>query len=665
MALRYTGELDQEESAQPNQELPARTTGGYSLHKYIHLGEVPPQIRLLTLLPGVAGEPLKGELISVKLQDLDHSENSPKWEALSYCWGDAQKVRPLLIGSEVLEVTESLFVALDFLRHADRSRVIWIDQICVNQRNLTERSQQIHHMRFIYKYATVVTAWLGEGDMSSQIYMAVLCVASQLMHQGLYPATRKPTFQEEALLFSALASDPAFETITEISKNGEHDQTRQYLASLCTNFCNNNWFKRIWIAQEAVLAKNLILQYGSAMVDWNVHSKSCLELLWAEFPSSSLFGSGISLTDTIEMLKNEHYSSARRELFSLVNALKYQCATDPKDRVYALLGLVDPEPLTGKKAASLFPVDYNNTITQLSRDLALWYIENEGTLDVLSICCSGDGKAARGFPSWAIDLHHGRSYCDKLFSSELRSLEIYSAGMRKMIQHRHISSFDALILAGVEFDTIEEVCTSFHQKDLYGVPNTPIWSEWRDLALRPQPDDPYTDVHGRTEAFWRTMITNQTWDDDKSRYVKAPSQLHEQFHHWLSRDDLGTTEDARRLARMEGELGFYDFVNNLLVGNDARLFRTRGGYLGLACEHVRPNDKIVILWGGHLPFLLRECKSEGTDPVAEKGGYTSENDMAETYRLVGGQIYVHGIMEGEGIELASARGFQHREFCIV
>lgn len=92
--------------------------------------------------------------------------------------GRRPKVRPLLIGSEVLEVTESLFVALNFLRHADRSRIIWIDQICVNQKNLTERSQQIHHMRFIYKYATVVTAWLGEGDMSSQIYMAVLCIAS-------------------------------------------------------------------------------------------------------------------------------------------------------------------------------------------------------------------------------------------------------------------------------------------------------------------------------------------------------------------------------------------------------------------------------------------------------------------------------------------------------
>jgi hypothetical protein len=172
-------------------------------------------------------------------------------------------------------------------------------------------------------------------------------------------------------------------------------------------------------------------------------------------------------------------------------------------------------------------------------------------------------------------------------------------------------------------------------------------------------------MNGRMEAFWRTMITNQMWDDGESKYVKAPSRLGGQFHRWSSRGDLDSTADARWLGRVAGDSGFYDFINNLLVGNKARLFRTQGGYLGLACEHVRPKDKVVILWGGHLPFLLRECTSKREVSGAARESDASTHAMTAAYTLVGGQVYVHGIMEGEGIGLAERTGFQPREFCIV
>jgi hypothetical protein len=533
----------------------------------------------------------------------------------------------------------------------------------VNQKDLNERNQQVQHMKLIYKNATHVIAWLGEGSSNSKIYMDMLCMVKSLMEQGLYPPTTKPTMQQEALLFTTLASDPAFKERKAILESSD-DQDRQYLASLCNEFCNNPWFERVWIVQEAVLAEYLILQYGSVTVDWNVHSSCCLNLLWSDLVSQNLSGSGISLTDTIHMLTDEHFSPLRKELFSLVNALKYQRATDAKDRVYAIQGLVKPKPSRGKSFTSTLHIDYTKTAAQLSKDFALWHIENEGTLDVLSVCCEATTSA--GLPTWTIDLDRGHSYCDRIFSCELRTLEMYCAGMRRAIQSQYNSSIDGLMLAGIEFDRIEEVSTRLHSRELCAVPKTDTWSEWRNLALRGQTEDPYDDMEGRTEAFWRTMIANQMWDDEELKYVKAPSRLGDQFHRWSSHEDLDSAADARRIGRALGESGFYDFINNLLVGNQAQLFRTQGGYLGLTCEHVRPDDKIVILWGGRLPFLLRECKTKREIPVADvEGCNVCQHVITTAYQITGGQVYVHGIMEGEGIDLAERAGFQPQQFCIV
>jgi hypothetical protein len=131
-----------------------------------------------------------------------------------------------------------------------------------------------------------------------------------------------------------------------------------------------------------------------------------------------------------------------------------------------------------------------------------------------------------------------------------------------------------------------------HSPVQFGVP-TPneTWSEWENNALRQQDADPY---HDRVDAFWRTMITNQIRDDAASKYDKAP------------------------------ELDFYDFVTNLMVGNGAHFFRSKGAYIRLSCKHVQPQDKIVVFHGTHLPCILIEVKHEpGTDEEATPSRTTS------------------------------------------
>jgi hypothetical protein len=62
-----------------------------------------------------------------------------EYDALSYAWGKGMSLKPATVSGYPLEITESLDSALRHLRHADRSRVMWIDAICINQNDISER----------------------------------------------------------------------------------------------------------------------------------------------------------------------------------------------------------------------------------------------------------------------------------------------------------------------------------------------------------------------------------------------------------------------------------------------------------------------------------------------------------------------------------------------
>ena len=113
-------------------------------------------IRMLTLLPGNLDDPLKGELEFV------HIEAPGVYEPLSYVWGDSARTHKIQLHDAELGLTTSLYHALRRLRMPNQSRHVWVDQICIDQSNLDERSQQIRFMNSIYWNASRVLVWLGE-----------------------------------------------------------------------------------------------------------------------------------------------------------------------------------------------------------------------------------------------------------------------------------------------------------------------------------------------------------------------------------------------------------------------------------------------------------------------------------------------------------------------
>lgn len=123
-------------------------------------------IRLLRLMP----HPDEDALIQCQLLDfplLKSAKGTHPYEALSYVWGSPEKLWPISIEGDDLTVTANLHVALSHLRDRFVERLLWVDAICINQKDLKERERQVQSMAKVYAKATRVVVWLGEATLDS------------------------------------------------------------------------------------------------------------------------------------------------------------------------------------------------------------------------------------------------------------------------------------------------------------------------------------------------------------------------------------------------------------------------------------------------------------------------------------------------------------------
>ena len=84
--------------------------------------------------------------------------------ALSYVWGDARQNGSIDIDERSLEITTSLEVALQHIRHENRVLRIWADGICINQRDIHDRDTQVAFMGPIYATARQTIIFLGAAS---------------------------------------------------------------------------------------------------------------------------------------------------------------------------------------------------------------------------------------------------------------------------------------------------------------------------------------------------------------------------------------------------------------------------------------------------------------------------------------------------------------------
>lgn len=122
------------------------------------------QTRFLRIHRGKSETPLKCTLFRSTLIGANY-------EALSYTWGTDERSNLVLVNGIYAGVTKNLKAALLALRQSQKDRVVWIDALCINQEDNSERAAQVQQMSHIYRCAHRVIIWLGvDLDDSSDVF---------------------------------------------------------------------------------------------------------------------------------------------------------------------------------------------------------------------------------------------------------------------------------------------------------------------------------------------------------------------------------------------------------------------------------------------------------------------------------------------------------------
>lgn len=263
--------------------------------------EEPNVIRVVCIREGRREDPLECRVLHCVV-------GGGPYEALSYEWGQASDEDPHInINNSLVSVRSNLYDALLEIRFEDRLRYVWIDALCINQQDTSEKNQQVQMMRQIYQGAEHVIVWLGQADDQSELAM------------------------------------DALETVADlIETSGEFEVSPAHWDGLAA-LLNRSYWNRVWIQQEVISAApyfhihcgrrsvpsgylTYVIQKIRFVPGWNALCLSAApgRVLAQTILEALEFGRPVEKTFTLE------------RWLEITSESK---ATDPRDFVYALLGI--------------------------------------------------------------------------------------------------------------------------------------------------------------------------------------------------------------------------------------------------------------------------------------------------------------------------------------
>jgi hypothetical protein len=309
-------------------------------YQYIPLKRYPQEIRLVALYPGHGSDPICCRIITAQLRSL------PYYTAASYTWatedGDATRIHTVQVYTgfnfkieRSIKVTTNCHSALRQLRHAQDIRHVWVDAICINQGQTSERNHQVSIMDEIYRKAAIVEICICRPDYDYQGALDLLAPKS---------GTRK-----ELLGL----------TLAEL-------QGRPEILQLTSLFATR-YFSRVWVIQEVLSAEVAVLHVNNGTVRF---TEEALKILNTWFQVIHL-----------DIPRLSHWVSIWTRNPSIISLLSMslKCsASDPRDRVFAIASLLPSH------VRALISIDYMATTHEVFRQAVMACIRECGDLEILS-----------------------------------------------------------------------------------------------------------------------------------------------------------------------------------------------------------------------------------------------------------------------------------------
>jgi len=380
------------------------------------------EIRLLSISKGNKEAPLNCKMLIKPLKDV-----RKKYNALSYHWGsndagsaknmitivDAQPSLAAVVGHAMGKgkpndpipkqffIHDNLNSALRHLRQENRPVFIWVDAICINQRETPdgeeEKKQQVQRMAEIYNSAANVCVWLGPGLKQTDIAMDFI---QEIVNLEKFDSLIK---QSESI--------PKWEALTDLMK------------------CE--WFSRRWVVQEVALARRATVHCGSKIVHWNDFADAVALFMTKLDQIKNLFSGPDALSDvealgaivlvgSISNLARKSADGNIQEhlvgLETLVSSLLFFSVSNAHDAIYSLLSLARDTPQRyctdrhaslveedSKNAPFIMEVDYKRNPIEVFIEFTKQCIKTSGSVDIICRHWAPDVKDAK-FPSWILKI---------------------------------------------------------------------------------------------------------------------------------------------------------------------------------------------------------------------------------------------------------------------
>jgi hypothetical protein len=424
---------------------------------------------------------------------------------------------------------------------------------------------------------------------------------------------------------------------------------------------SHRWFSRLWVIQEAILATTPVIYWGKQRIAWHLVSDSVKYLLGK--PTPNIVYNALRMTFLVDALRqNMDHDSYKTRTAWLGHHMRDQFCSDPRDRVYAVLGL---SGASERVVASIKP-DYEKSVEMVYLDFARAMLESTDGLEILAYVNHGlaleefeTKGTASWVPDWTSRFHFPVSY--NRFNASA-GLDISMKAPRDRFANDRQSA-TAVRLNGFIFSTVQSYAVagcSMKSNHTEGKPIEHVLRAWDAMskAAGASSLEEY-DAGEFLMAFHDVLAAGSSTNANPT----TPSVwgLHF-FQSFCQRNRAGLVQTAPQyVALLDDILSFCKIaMDNLLkygwepdgvyLGEKysnicyyRSIFLTRNGCVGSAPPAMRAGDLVVVLEGGNVPFILRK-----------------QND-GDFYKLVGA-AYVNGIMKGQAVRKWKKKGGQRETF---
>jgi hypothetical protein len=685
-------------------------------------------IRILTLYPGIWADPIKCELRHAPLH------NPGPYQALSYTWNNSNDDNqfPSITCNELPTlVSFNLYLGLQQLRDKWNPVRLWVDAICINQNDTDERTCHVGMMREIYERSTEVIIWLGESGPNDHLGQMVLPTltaeesyllyrwqgdSSDLPKLKAYMSKEVIARREQALdrdgdmvdVFGAFRVMHALLNGVEAS---EIQELRHFSKTGPVLKGFDALMNQRWVSSSTFGLRTRLIDVFSVVSPLDCsRSRGCAECdhkIWSAFGTMEAFRAHAALryekgrlgahADSIyphlkqrsllqfsnkileiETTRNQWRSVEPLGLLPLLRKFRSRSASDERDKVFALLGLVRFWRFRERQISP----DYNLSAIDVAFQTTKSMLASYGSLSVLA----GTLRRSERYdsnPSWVIDWN-----CPPTLNEDIRleNISCYNAGGSNGLIELHKQR-----ILKIEETCLDEVISVGEELvDTTIVRARFVVKGWIDLLAgctysRPSFSD-YIGGGSVSDAFWRTICGNFEYvrpgENGSSIVTKGFRRATEEgalFFEQFRSTDYGyrrTTsiiggfwqESQESNANIARGTAFLQAAACASAGR--RFFVTKRGYIGMGPRIMSIGDYAFVISGSQVPFILRRthgseaCYGASIETLnsamaaqsiytpAGKGAKAPKNQEncyrthSDPYHVIG-DAYVHGVMNGE------------------